>query len=65
MRETDYEERVFVGEAKCLSNHFHLDEYMKIGYEEMAEINLKIAELCFCVECEVQENIEQKIAESE
>lgn len=58
----------WMSEARVLesfSNEQYLDEWLKIGYEEMAEINLKIAELCFCVESEVQENIEQIIAESE
>jgi len=56
-----------VNEAKIIEkvSAYVMDEVMKNGYEEMAEINLKIAELCFCVETEVYEQVEQIIAESE
>lgn len=61
------EERVSVNEAKILQKEsaYEMDEVMKNGYQEMAEINLKIAELCFCVEAEVHDQVEQIIAESE
>jgi len=35
------------------------------GYQEMAEINLGLSELCFEVESEVEQFFEQQIAECE
>ena len=38
---------------------------MKKGYQEMAEINLKLAEMCFDVDSEIQGQYEEKLAECE
>ena len=38
---------------------------MKKGYQEMAEINLKLAEMCFDADSELQLNYEEKLAECE
>lgn len=38
---------------------------MAKGYLEMAEINLRLSELCFAAESEVEQFLEQRIAECE
>jgi len=38
---------------------------MQRGYEEMAEVNLQLAEMCFEVDCEIERCHEEKLAECE
>lgn len=40
-------------------------EQMKIGYREMADINLELAEICFPADCQQAESYEEKLAECE
>lgn len=40
-----------------------LYEQMKNGYREMADINLKLAEICFPADCQQAESYEEKLAE--
>ncbi len=40
-----------------------LHEQMKNGYREMADINLKLAEICFPADCQQAECYEEKLAE--
>lgn len=40
-------------------------DQMKKGYQEMAEINLKLAEMCFDIESETEDRYEGKLAECE
>lgn len=42
-----------------------LDEQMKKGYQEMADINLNIAKMCFDAEEETFSAYEEKLAECE
>ncbi|MFP4697926.1 MAG: hypothetical protein ACLFMO_04375 [Eubacteriales bacterium] len=53
-------------------NQLYLDDkqerchfYMRKGYIEMAEINLNLAQMCLIIESEVEDYIQQKIAECE
>ena len=46
------------------SSAYEIKEIQK-GYQEMAEINLGLSELCFAVESEVEQFFEERIAESE
>jgi CopG family transcriptional regulator/antitoxin EndoAI len=59
----------FVREAMRLYIHersrIEMRDKMKKGYQEMAEINLKLAEFCFEVDCELHYNYEEKLAECE
>ena len=43
----------------------HRKEAMKKGYEQMANINLEIANLCFEADCQQQKNYEEKLSECE
>jgi CopG family transcriptional regulator/antitoxin EndoAI len=38
---------------------------MKIGYQDMAEINLKLVEMCFVADCEQQSKYEARLREME
>lgn len=38
---------------------------MQKGYEEMAELNLQLAEMCFEVDCQIEICHEEKLAECE
>ena len=40
-----------------------LYEQMKNGYREMADINLRLAEICFPADCQQAESYEEKLAE--
>jgi CopG family transcriptional regulator/antitoxin EndoAI len=40
-------------------------ELMKQGYQEMAEINLKLAEMCFQADCEQNIKYEERLRELE
>ena len=40
-----------------------LYEQMKNGYREMADINLRLAEICFPADCQQAESYEGKLAE--
>lgn len=40
-------------------------ESLKRGYQEMAQINLEIAQMCFGADCEQQNCYEEKLAECE
>lgn len=40
-------------------------EQMKKGYEEMAEINLEIAQSCFEADCIAEHDYEEKLSECE
>ncbi len=42
-----------------------LREEMKLGYEEMAEINLKLAEVCLAADNEQQCKYEERLGEME
>jgi CopG family transcriptional regulator/antitoxin EndoAI len=42
-----------------------MKDMMKKGYQEMAEINLKLAEMCFELDNEEQGKYEEKLAECE
>lgn len=53
--------KLYIREKKKLE----LREGMKKGYQEMAEINLKLAELCFEADNEVQNKYENRLAECE
>ncbi len=59
----------FVREAMKLyikeRRRIEMRDVMKKGYQEMAEINLKLAEMCFDVDSEMQLNYEEKLAECE
>ncbi len=59
----------FVREAMKLyikeRRRIEMRDIMKKGYQEMAEINLKLAEMCFDVDSEMQLNYEEKLAECE
>lgn len=43
----------------------NMRDLMKKGYQEMADINLKLAEMCFDVDSETQGQYERKLAECE
>ena len=51
--------RFYLGEQKKAAR----TEQMKIGYREMADINLNLAEICFQADCEQAESYEEKLAE--
>ena len=59
----------FVREAMKLyireKRRIEMLDKMKKGYQEMAEINLKLAEMCFDADSELCVNYEQKLAECE
>jgi len=59
----------FVREAMKLyireRRRIEMRDKMKKGYQEMAEINLKLAEMCFDADSEIQFNYEEKLAECE
>jgi len=59
----------FVREAMrlCLREKRKLEIYdrMKKGYQEMAEINIKLAEFCICADCEQQQKYEECLGELE
>ncbi|HEX2927364.1 MAG TPA: ribbon-helix-helix protein, CopG family [Ruminiclostridium sp.] len=42
-----------------------LREEMRLGYEEMAEINLKLAEVCLAADNEQQRKYEERLGEME
>ena len=54
-------EKRYIAEKKKLS----LREQMKKGYQEMAELNLSIAAMCFDAENEQFSKYEEKLAECE
>ena len=60
---------VLVREAMKLyireKSKIELRDRMKRGYEEMAEINLKLAEICFDADCEQQCRYEDRLGEME
>lgn len=43
----------------------NIRDEMKNGYQEMAEINLKLAEMCFEADAETEGQYERKLAECE
>ncbi len=53
--------KLYIREKKKLETR----DGMKKGYQEMAEINLKLAELCFDADNEVQKKYEDRLAECE
>lgn len=59
----------FVREAMKLyireKRKIEMREVMKKGYEEMAEINIKLAEMCFEVDNEQQQKYEERLGELE
>jgi CopG family transcriptional regulator/antitoxin EndoAI len=59
----------FVREAMKLyireKRRIEMRDKMKKGYQEMAEINLKLAEMCFDADTKLQLEYEEKLAECE
>lgn len=59
----------FVREAMSLylreKQRIRMVEGMKKGYLEMAEINIKLAEICFDADCAQQQNYEERLGEME
>ncbi|NLY44145.1 MAG: ribbon-helix-helix protein, CopG family [Clostridiaceae bacterium] len=59
----------FVREAMKLyireRRRIQMRDRMKKGYQEMAEINLRLAEMCFDADSELQLKYEEKLAECE
>ena len=59
----------FVREAMKLYIHekkkLQICERMRKGYEEMAEINIRIAEMCISVDCDEQQIYEERLGELE
>lgn len=53
--------KLYIREKKKLE----MRESMKKGYEEMAEINLKLAEYCLEADNEIQKKYMQRLAECE
>lgn len=59
----------FIREAMrlCLreKRKIEIHDKMKKGYQEMAEINIKLAEMCICADCDQQRNYEDCLRELE
>jgi len=59
----------FVREAMKLylreRRKIEMRDRMKKGYQEMAEINIKLADICFEADCDQQRNYEQRLGEME
>lgn len=53
--------KLYIREKKKLE----MRNNMKKGYQDMAEINIKLAELCFEADNEIQKNYEDRLAECE
>lgn len=53
--------KLYIREKKKLE----MRDSMKKGYEEMAQINLKLAEFCVEVDNEIQKKYEERLAECE
>ena len=53
--------RLYIRERRKLE----MRDRMKKGYQEMAEINLRLAEMCFDVDNEQQQNYEERLREME
>lgn len=53
--------RLYIRERRKLE----MKDRMKKGYREMAEINIKLAEICFEADCEQQNNYEERLGELE
>lgn len=55
----------FVREAMSLylreKRRIRMIDGMKKGYREMAEINIKLAEICFEADCDQQQNYEKRL----
>lgn len=51
--------KVYLNERR----RFHLCDSMKKGYEEMAEINIRLSEFCFEADCEQQIRYENRLGE--
>ena len=59
----------FVREAMRLyireKRKIQIMDKMKKGYQEMAEINIKLAEVCYDADCDQQQNYEERLGELE
>ena len=59
----------FVREAMKLylreKRKIQIMDRMKKGYQEMAEINLRLSEVCFDADCDQQEKYEERLGELE
>lgn len=53
--------KLYIREKKKLE----MRDNMKKGYRDMAEINLKLAEICVEADNEIQKNYEDRLAECE
>lgn len=53
--------KLYIRERRMLE----MRDDMKNGYEEMAEINIKLAEMCFEADSEQQQKYEQRLGELE
>ena len=53
--------KLYIREKKKLK----MRDSMKKGYQEMAEINLKLAEMCLAADNEIQKKYEDRLAECE
>lgn len=53
--------RLYIRERRKLE----MKDRMKKGYQEMAEINIKLAEICFEADCEQQQKYEERLGELE
>ena len=59
----------FVREAMRLyireKRKIQIMDKMKKGYQEMAQINIKLAEVCYDADCDQQQNYEERLRELE
>ena len=59
----------FVREAMRLyireKRKIQIMDKMKKGYQEMAEINIKLAEVCYDADCDQEQNYEERLGELE
>ena len=53
--------KLYIREKKKIE----MRDRMKKGYEEMSEINIKLAEMCFDADVEQQNNYEERLGELE
>lgn len=53
--------RLYLKERRSIE----IRDRMKKGYQEMAEINIRLVEMCFGADCEQQINYEERLGELE
>ncbi len=51
--------KVYLNERRRI----HICESLKKGYEEMAEINIRLSEFCFEADCDQQNRYEKRLGE--